>query len=248
MIDKKKFYELIKQKSEGLFPGTLTQYQVDGFGAILDEWEKSGFSDIRWLSYLLATTYHETARTFKPLEEYGKGKGRTYGIPDATTKKVYYGRGFVQLTWKANYDKQSKKLGVDFVNYPEKVMEPTYAAKILIHGSADGDFTGRSLGTYFNANVDDPTNARRIINGTDKAALIAGYHTKFLKALGASVVSKQPEELPQHQPAPETSPVSPPVDPTGTPVGTGTKVSIGAAILAAIVAAVTAVLKANGLM
>ena len=46
-----------------------------------------------------------------------------------------------------------------------------------------GDFTGKCLEMYFNNKVDDPINARRIINGTDKARLIAGYHNKFLTAL-----------------------------------------------------------------
>jgi hypothetical protein len=46
-----------------------------------------------------------------------------------------------------------------------------------------GDFTGVSLENYFNAAKDDPVNARRVINGLDKANLIAGYHDKFLTAI-----------------------------------------------------------------
>ena len=58
-----------------LFGGGLNQDQVDGFNAILDAWAESSLSDLRWLAYMLATTFHETARTMRPIREYG---GRTY--------------------------------------------------------------------------------------------------------------------------------------------------------------------------
>ena len=256
MIDKAKFYSEVKKGTLGLFSGSLTQPQVDGFEAILDEWEASGYTDIRWLAYLLATTHHETNKTFQPVRE-------AYWLSEAWRKAnlryyPYYGRGYVQLTWAANYDKQGKKYNLPLVANPDLVMDPKVAAKILIHGSVAGDFTTKKLSDYFNDRVDNPIEARRIINGTDKASLISGYHIKYLKALTASVVSKQPSPLPPHQPTPETSPVTLPEAPEGTPeaqVGTGTnsqstatRVSVGAAILAAIIAAVTAILKANGLM
>jgi len=46
-----------------------------------------------------------------------------------------------------------------------------------------GLFTGKKLNDYFNANTCDWLNARRIINGTDHAELIAGYAQKFYNAL-----------------------------------------------------------------
>jgi hypothetical protein len=60
---------------------------------------------ISWLAYVLATVYHETASTMEPIEEYGKGAGHSYGEPDPETGQVYDGRGYVQLTWKDNYQK-----------------------------------------------------------------------------------------------------------------------------------------------
>ncbi len=69
-------------------------------------------TDARWAAYMLATVKHECADTWRPIEEYGKGKGRPYGTPVTVTApdgtqyvNAYYGRGFVQLTWKLNYDK-----------------------------------------------------------------------------------------------------------------------------------------------
>lgn len=256
MINRQVFYNEVKKGTLGLFSGSLTQKQVDGFEAILDEWEASTYSDIRWLAYLLATTHHETNKTFQPVRE-------AYWLSESWRKSnlryyPYYGRGYVQLTWDYNYKKQGDKYNLPLVSQPDLVMDPKVAAKILIHGSVAGDFTGRGLGLYFNSTVDNPIEARRVINGTDKAAMIAGYHSKYLKALGASVVSKPVFPLPLPQPTPETSPVTSPEAPEAHPkpeVGTGTnsqstatRVTVGGMILAAIIAAVTAILKANGLM
>jgi predicted chitinase len=166
-----------------LFNGKLTEGQVDGIESILKQWDKSGYNDPRWLAYILATAYHETARTMQPIEEYGKGHGRKYGEPDVVTKKIYYGRGHVQLTWLENYVYWATRLGRDLVHHPEDALIPEVSTYILIHGMVDGTFTGRKLIRYFNDNSEDAVNARRIINGIDKAQLIASYYKKFLDAM-----------------------------------------------------------------
>ena len=56
---------------------------------------------------------------------------------------------------------------------------------------AEGWFTGRKLGQYFNDEKDDPLNARQIINGNDDDELIKGYHNKFLAALTAAEISEE---------------------------------------------------------
>ncbi len=185
MIVRALFFNKVRHS---LFGNKLNQGQVDGINAIIDEWESANYSDLRWLSYIFATTYHETNKTMQPIEEYGKGKGRIYGNPDTVTGKVYYGRGFVQLTWASNYKKMGKILGVDLYNKPEIALQMDVATKIMFEGmttgkSFAGDFTGKQLVNYFNKKTNDPLNARRIINGTDKAKLIEGYHYKFLNAL-----------------------------------------------------------------
>lgn len=185
MINRKNFYDGVRQS---LFGGKLLQSQVAGMEAILREWEARPLTDLRWLAYMLATTYHETARTMQPIEEYGKGKGRSYGKIDPRTGYAYYGRGFVQLTWKTNYKKMGDLLGLDLVKNPKLALREDVATMIMFEGmltaeSFRGDFTGRSLEQYFNSKTDDPVNARRIINGLDKAQMIAGYHHKFLNAL-----------------------------------------------------------------
>ena len=167
-----------------VFRGALNQSQVDGVNAILDGWEKQyPAGDPRWLAYELGTTYHETAMTMQPISEWGKGAGRPYGHPDPVTRKVYYGRGFVQLTWKTNYAAMSKVVDEDLVENPDLALEPAIAAKIMFYGMEHGSFTGRGLPTYFTATGADWLNARRIINGTDCAAQIAVYAKEFNAAL-----------------------------------------------------------------
>lgn len=168
MIDRKRFFDLIRPHF-----GSLKQSQVDGFEAVLGAWDASELTDRRWLAYMLATAWWETARTMQPIAEYGKGKGRKYGKPDVTTQQVYYGRGFVQLTWKENYENMSKVVGADLVYHPDLAMQLDYASKIMFHGMVNGSFTGKKLSHYFNGPKADWRNARRIINGLDKADTIA---------------------------------------------------------------------------
>lgn len=139
-------------------------------------------TDLRMVSYALATTHWETGAyqqryIYEPVEESGKGKGKSYGVPHKKTGKVYYGRGFVQLTWYDNYERFTKilqRLGfdVDLINYPEQALLPEIATLILVIGMRDGKFTGKDLDDYFDPIKTDWYNARQIINSLDKAVII----------------------------------------------------------------------------
>lgn len=131
-------------------------------------------------AYVLATVQHETAGTWKPLEEYGRGRGRPYGRIDSQTGRAYYGRGFVQLTWKSNYQKYSNILGINLVSDPSLACNPNVALFILVHGFRHGTFTGRRLTDYVRSGKTDFIGARRCINGTDRAQLIAKLTRRFL--------------------------------------------------------------------
>lgn len=154
--------------------GGFTQSQVDGINQILDEWDRRGLTDKRWLAYILATVWHETGRRMQPISELG---GETY----LRSKPYYpwYGRGLVQITWQANYEKFGIANAADALNWP-------VALRVLFDGMTKGLFTGSSLEHWFSATVDDPFNARRIVNGADQAPLIAGYHRDFLAAVKAA--------------------------------------------------------------
>ena len=205
-IDGETYFKIVRPT---LFGGSMKQAQVDGQNVLLAAWDRYGDDDPCKLAYLLATVYHETAKTMQPIAEYGKGKGRKYGVPDPGTGKVYYGRGFVQLTWIDNYRKAGKKLNVDLVGNPDLAMEPDIAARIAVIGMMQGWFTGKKLGDYFNASMTDWNNARRIINGTDRAATIGGYARQFHAAILAALDAKSvaPTDIvpaPPPPPAPAT--------------------------------------------
>lgn len=195
-MNERKFFDSIRPS---LFSGRLSQSQVDGINFKLEEWNKSGLTDYRWLAYMLATSYHETAKTMQPIEEYGKGKGRPYGKkikynrqPYVCPDKIYYGRGDVQLTWYENYETMGRLLSIPLLENPELALDPKISARIMIEGmtkgkSGRGDFTGASLDQFFSSTRNDPYNARKIINGLDKANLIKGYYHKFLQAINISL-------------------------------------------------------------
>ena len=183
MINRETFYTSVREQF-----GKLNQLQVAGFNAILENVPANMLP--AQLAYCLATAWHETAATMQPIEEIGKGRNRTYGHrvklsgkPYFDTANIFYGRGFVQLTWYENYEKAGKKLSQDFIKNPAGVMELNNAVKIMFLGMQEGWFTGRKLSQYINDQLTDFVNARRIINSLDRAADIAGYAEKFLKAL-----------------------------------------------------------------
>ena len=174
-IDRKTFFSGIRQQP---FDGKLNQGQVAGTSAILDEWERRKLTDLRHLAYMLGTTKWETDHTMQPIIE---GGGEKY-----LKSKRYYpwvGRGFVQLTWERNYQAFRadvlKLFGVDIVKNPEAALQLGPAAYIMFEGMAKGTFTGKKLSDYFNKDKTDWLNARRIINGTDKAAQIADIAKSF---------------------------------------------------------------------
>lgn len=179
-----------------LFDGRLTQPQVEGIKTILAAASKS---PITHKAYLLATAFHETARTMQPVREtlaatdelavnrleraWQAGK-----LPSVRTPywrfddegKTWLGRGYVQLTHKKNYARAGKELNVDLLGNPTAAMNPTVAALILVRGSEEGWFTGKRLADYLPGNY---VGARRVINGLDRAKLIAAQAEAFERAL-----------------------------------------------------------------
>jgi putative chitinase len=177
-----------------LFRNAMKQSQVDGCEYLLTVWERhfeqpNPRDGTHWLSYCLATAYHETAETMEPIEEYGKGKSHSYGKPVGPHNQCYYGRGYVQLTWEQNYIKGKERMKsvydieCDLHKEPHRMLEHEISALILYDGMVHGWYTGVNLARYFNSTTEDPYNARKIVNALDKAELIKGYYFKFKKAL-----------------------------------------------------------------
>jgi len=180
---------------------SLSQEQADNIAMIYDAFVKHGGKRKRHIAYIIATAYHEGVRKEKmagktilrrivSVEEIGKGKGKPYGSKIkynknayATPDKLYYGRGYVQLTWYEVYEKFGKILGVDLLNNPELALDSNVAADIIVIGMIKGLFTGVRLENYFNDTKTDAVNARRIINILDSAELISGYYKVIFNAI-----------------------------------------------------------------
>ena len=180
-MNRQSFFE--KMKSNRLFT-EFSQLQVDTIDAILDECEKLGVTDIRQMAYIFATAYHECYKPSKPdtrmtpMPEFG---GEAY--LKSKPYYPYYGRGLSQLTWKYNYAKEATRLNIDLLNTPELMLVIDTAANSHVYCMKHGRYTGKKLSDYINDKKCDFVNARRIINGTDKAIQIAGYAEKFLNSL-----------------------------------------------------------------
>ena len=174
--------------------GSLSQEAVDNINLIVETCEKYNLTYPQ-TAYLLATTYHETAHTFKPIEEYGGDKylskydtGRLAkalgNTPQADGDGIKYaGRGYVMITGRYNYKFAGEQLGIDLINNPDLALQPKYAAEILVKGSKEGWFTSKKLSDYINDKSKSYYQARRVINGLDKAQQIADIAVVMERAL-----------------------------------------------------------------
>lgn len=146
------------------------------------------------LAYILATARWETAQTMKPVKEayWLSEKWRSENL----RYYPWFGRGFVQITWQRNYIKAGQELDLDLTSNPDVVLEPEIAAKILVAGSMEGWFTGKKIPDYITLQKSDFKEARRVINGTDKAQTIARLAEKYDEALKAEGYGEEPPAPP----------------------------------------------------
>lgn len=176
------FFDSIRSS---LFAGKLSQKQVLGMEAKLKAFQEASYP-LSWAAYALATSYHETAQRMQPVRE-------GLGVSDAWRRRnlryyPWYGRGDVQLTWQANYEKADRELGLNgsLINNLDLALDSDISAKIMVRGMKEGWFTNKKLADYLPDEEGTRLqfkNARRIINLMDKADLIAGYSIKFQTAL-----------------------------------------------------------------
>jgi hypothetical protein len=129
------------------------------------------------LAYIVATAWWETGGRYDPVKEIKPSdpakRGRYWDTP-------YYGRGYVQLTWRDNYAKIGQRFGVDLLTEPDLALMPNLALEILVYGMMEGLFTGKRLWTYVTGTTPDFIRARRVVNGLDHAEEIA-FKAKSLR-------------------------------------------------------------------
>lgn len=178
----------------------------DDIALILGECARQQVTLDRQVAYVLATAYHESK--FAPIEEIASGdayEGKL-GNTQPGDGRRFKGRGYVQITGRANYAKYATLTGRDLVGQPTLALDPATAAFILVHGMRTGNFTGKKLADYIDGAITDFINARRVINRLDRADLIAGYAEEFLGKIAAGELT--PERLAAPPPAP-IAPVPP---------------------------------------
>lgn len=154
------------------------------------------------VAYVLATGYHESAHTMRPIKEtvmaHHKDKFPSDGVvigrlnrwyktksPNVTPywRDGWFGRGLVQITHFDNYKRVGKAIGVDLASDPSAALDDKVAIDVLITGMDAGLFTGKRLDDYVTLQKSDFVGARRVVNGTDKDDEIADIARKYDAAL-----------------------------------------------------------------
>nr|WP_306265317.1 hypothetical protein [Pararhizobium sp. IMCC3301] len=202
-INRKFFFDTVRLN---LFDGFLRKSQVEGLTTLLDYWERNyADKDDRWLAYVLGTAHLEVDRKMQPIKEYGSDSYffKMYDVEGDRPKVAkqlgnfgkgdgvrFHGRGFVQITGRYNYANWGNRLNTDLTSSrakADKVLNLARATEIIFEGMISGTFTGKKLSDYFLNVRQDWEGARKIVNGSNKKALIATYAKNYYAAISYTI-------------------------------------------------------------
>jgi hypothetical protein len=100
---------------------------------------EAGLTDRAAVIAVLATIRIEVPN-FEPIHEYGgpsywaryNGRSDLGNRPGTDDGVVYHGRGYIQLTGRANYARYGEVLDLDLVGNPDLALRPDVAARVLV--------------------------------------------------------------------------------------------------------------------
>jgi predicted chitinase len=109
---------------------------------------KAGMTDPKERAAFMAQMDHESGG-FKYMNELASGKAyegrKDLGNTAEGDGVKYKGRGFIQLTGKANYKKYGDMLGIDLVSNPDMAADPAIASQIATAYWNDRKIGGKTL-------------------------------------------------------------------------------------------------------
>ena len=133
----------------------------------------------------VATVVTEVGPNFRPIREYGRrpyfshmydGR-RDLGNTRPGDGARYYGRGYIQLTGRANYRAYGKRLGVDLEKRPGMALRTDVGARVLAdyfkeHGVADSARRGqwRDVRRKVNGGLNGWTRYKRVVSSLERAS------------------------------------------------------------------------------
>lgn len=156
-------------------------------------------------AYILATAYHETGGLMRPIKETVRPGHRNQNPSDdqvarrlqrawengqltgVTTPywtadsmgRHWFGRGYVQLTHEENYARLGNRIAQDLTTDPNAALDQDNAVRILVYGMMEGLFTGTALSAHIDETRTDYRQARRVVNGLNRAEDIANLARRY---------------------------------------------------------------------
>ncbi len=168
------------------------QIMLDG----LEKWQDrlNPKALLQQMAYVAATVHHETGATYGTFKEQRQvatdtpRRKEVKRLQDRYWNTGYYGRGPVQLTWKAEYEWAEKATGRPLLSDPDLLLRDLpLGYEVTIKTMTDPSINGKCMNDYLNENKTDYVDCRRVVNILDQAQKIAGYAEKFYQIFNASV-------------------------------------------------------------
>lgn len=155
----------------------------------LERWEADyacGDAGVRYKDKPCKSALNYYCSTQGGKQNYCDGKPKDKrGLP-------YFGRGLIQITWKDNYDRYGKKIGVNLVDNPEKIFIPENSYNVAVAYLKDKK-GGDKKSTFDYVDENNLVKARKSVNGgtrgLDEVNSAYDFWKNLLKKNKAKVVS-----------------------------------------------------------